>query len=57
MTTDKQKVRLDPDGVPIDPNEWTIDDWRALWLGIRAIKATIAKNHSADRPADRPPAD
>lgn len=40
-----RKVRLDADGVPIDPNDWTVEDWRTLWEGIRAIKATIAARH------------
>lgn len=48
MITNKRQsgpVRLDRDGVPIDPNDWTVDDWRTLWTGMQGTKAMIAKNH------------
>ncbi len=39
------KVRLDRDGVPIDPGDWTVEDWRTLHEGIIVIKAIIARRH------------
>ncbi len=41
----KRKVQLDRDGVPIDPNDWTVEDWRTLHEGIILIKAIIAEHH------------
>ncbi len=41
----ERKVRLDRDGVPIDPNDWTVEDWRTLHEGIKLIKAIIAERH------------
>lgn len=38
-------VKLDRDGVPIDPNDWTYEDWKDLHFGIIAIKAKIAARH------------
>ncbi len=44
----QRKVRLDKDGVPIDPNDWTVEDWRTLHEGITMIKAIIAGRHRAE---------
>ena len=41
----KRKVRLDRHGLPVDPNDWTVEDWRTLWQGIAVIKAIIAHRH------------
>lgn len=38
-------IKLDRDGVPVDPNDWTVDDWRDLHFGMIAIKASIAERH------------
>jgi hypothetical protein len=32
-------------GVPINRNDWTVEDWKAAWLGTLAIRAAIARNH------------
>ena len=37
--------RLDKGGVPIDPEDWTDEDWLELWNGIKRIRARIAKRH------------
>ncbi len=49
----ERKVRLDRDGVPVDPNDWTAEDWRTLHEGITLIKAIIAERH---RNQSSPPA-
>jgi hypothetical protein len=41
----RHEVRLDRDGVPVDPMDWTCDDWRDLWCGMQAVKAGIAARH------------
>lgn len=42
----RKTVRLDKDGVPVDPNDWTKEDWADLYFGMIAIKARIAARHS-----------
>lgn len=46
-------VRLDKDGVPIDMNDWTYDDWVDLHYGIVSIKKRIAKRHKRENMNDK----
>lgn len=48
----RRRPKYDEDGVPIDANDWEYDDWRILWMGITAIKTSIAERHKAKREAD-----
>lgn len=41
----KGDKRLDNDGVPINQDDWTLQDWQDLWAGIHRIKTRIAKRH------------
>lgn len=52
--------KLNHEGLPIDPDDWTYEDWRDLHFGILAIKARIAARHkpqTEDKPnePDRTP--
>ncbi len=37
--------RLDKDGLPERAEDWTLEDWRDLWNGIKRIKTKIAARH------------
>jgi hypothetical protein len=39
------RPKLDKDGVPEDPNDWTAEDWFDLLKGMKRIKAKISKRH------------
>ena len=39
------KKRLDRDGLPINPNDWTSEDWQDLHRGIQRIIRQIAARH------------
>lgn len=45
----KHVIRYDHDGVPVDPFDWTVEDWRTLWLGMGAVKKLIAARHREAR--------
>lgn len=36
---------LTKDGVPINPKDWTVEDWRDLHEGINSIKEKISARH------------
>lgn len=40
--------------IPIDPKDWTVEDWRDLWNGIEEIRQRIAFRHA---PFQQPPID
>lgn len=44
-----RRPRYDADGVPIDPADWEVEDWRILNDGIAAIKVAIARRHRERR--------
>lgn len=48
----RRQPRYDPDGVPIDANDWDYEDWKILWMGYVAIKAAIAARHREKREAE-----
>lgn len=41
----EQAKRFTPDGLPRDPNAWTVEDFRDLYHAIEAAKAKIAARH------------
>jgi hypothetical protein len=41
---DSKPVKM-KDGVPVDPKDWTPEDWRDLREAIDAVKEKIAKRH------------
>lgn len=36
--------------IPVNPEQWTVDDWRDLHKGILSIKAKISKRHIVPQP-------
>ncbi len=45
----KAKPRYNRDGLPIDKNLWTVEDWALLWSGIQNIIKEIARRHERER--------
>jgi hypothetical protein len=44
--------------IPLDPNDWTVDDWRELYNGIEEIKQRIAARYEPRHtPKQTPPLD
>lgn len=44
VAVDSKPVRL-KDGVPVDPKDWTPEDWKDLHQAIEAVKDKIRKRH------------
>jgi hypothetical protein len=39
-------IKLDEYGVPVNPEDWTKEDWADLWRGIMLIRTWIRKRHA-----------
>ncbi len=39
-------MKLDRNGVPINPNDWDYEDWKILWAGMEAVRKAIAARHA-----------
>jgi len=35
------------DGIPVDGNEWTEQDWSDLWQAMKRVRRRIASRHRA----------
>lgn len=46
-------VKLDRNGVPINPNDWDYEDWKILWMGMEAVRKAIAARHAEKANAGR----
>lgn len=42
------KKKLNCDGLPIDKNDWTTQDWQDLHEAVERVKRNIARRHAND---------
>ena len=40
-----ERVKQYRDGIPVNPNDWTVEDWKDLYLSLEFAKARIRKRH------------
>ncbi len=40
-----RKPRLTRDGLPVDPREWTVTDWKDLHEAVEKVRRLIAARH------------
>lgn len=49
MTRKKLRIanakRYTSEGVPRDPNEWTVNDWRELWRAMKRVVKTVGSRN------------
>lgn len=45
----QKKVKYDCNGLPVDPHDWTYEDWTILWDAILTVRSKIADNHREQR--------
>lgn len=41
----RHAARYTSEGLPRDPNEWTVQDWASLWRAMKRVVRTVAKRH------------
>lgn len=42
----RQNRRKSPEGLPVDPLEWSAEDWRALNDALEFVLSKVAERHS-----------
>lgn len=48
-----RSYRLTKDGLPVDQNDWTYEDWKDLYCTMERLKRRIAARHRAVRTATK----
>lgn len=42
----EKKIKLNSEGLPVDANDWTVEDWIDLHTGLQKIFKKISARHS-----------
>lgn len=46
---ERQRARqYTPDGLPRDPNAWTVQDWADLYRAVESVKRRVAARHQRE---------